>query len=729
MSQPQIDISHYDFTNDLSKKLLTNHYVKDLWPLVYILSDGKTKEAYVGETTDTYKRLDTHLKSQKKNKLTSVRLITCDKFNKSATLDIESNLIKYISGDGEFKLLNGNLGLANHNYYQKKELYWDVFTHIWNKLRSEGVAKHSIEHIGNSDLFKYSPYKNLSKDQNESLLQILVTLEKGVSKSILVEGGAGTGKTILAIFLFKLLSSSLDDFNFAEFGEEKEMFLSLIGKLKQKNAAPKMALVVPMVSFRSTLKKVFKNITGLNPGMVISPAEVVHSKYDILVVDEAHRLRRRINLGTYYRIFDVVSEKLGFNKYSCSELDWVLAQSKHTILFYDELQTIKPSDTKAESFNLLKKLNDSTILKLRLQLRVAGGESYAKFVHALLKGSVATTQMQFKSKEYEFVLFDSLKDMIAEIQKREKESGLARLIAGFAWPWRSKKNKSVTDITIEDVQLKWNGTSSDWINSENALQEVGCIHTTQGYDLNYAGIIFGPEISYDSITEEIVIKSEKYFDKNGKQSIKDPEELKRFIINIYQTILLRGQKGTYVYVCDPLLRAYFEKYIPVVKHNNSQSVKLEISQVKQLKNSVPLFDLKVAAGEFGLVQKNETTKWISLPAKYKPSKDLFACQVIGESMNKIIPNGSICLFKRYTGGSRNGLIVLAEHTNILDAELGSQYTVKEYESKKQESEDGWKHSSILLKPLSNDPTFKILELQEDELSTFKIHGIFEAVLQ
>ena len=95
-------------------------------------------------------------------------------------------------------------------------------------------------------------------------------------------------------------------------------------------------------------------------------------------------------------------------------------------------------------------------------------------------------------------------------------------------------------------------------------------------------------------------------------------------------------------------------------------------------------------------------EWLNIPEKFKPSKDLFACQVIGESMNKVITNGALCLFRKYSGGSRNGQIVLVENTNMHDSDFGSCYTVKEYESKKYQDESGWKHQSIILKPLSTD---------------------------
>ena len=730
MIQTQVKINHYNFENSLFEDFSTNHFAKDLWPLVYILSDGDTKTAYVGETTDAYSRMGTHLKHKTKSKLTSVHLITSEKFNKSATLDIESNLIKYMSGDNKFTLLNGNLGLANHNYYQKKEVYWDIFNTIWNKLRAEGISKHSIAHIDNSDLFKYSPYKSLTKEQSQGLFQILQSLATGKYDNTIVEGGAGTGKTILAIFLFKMLSSQLEDFSFKEFGAEENTYLDLVNQIKKVLPNPKMALVVPMSSFRTTLKKVFKNIKGLSANMVIGPAQVSKEKYDLLVVDESHRLRRRVNLGAYFGAFDKACLALNLDKHNASELDWVTMQSKHTVLFYDEGQSIKPSDAKKEQFDLIKRDKNTSILKLKSQFRVKGGNAYVEYIDSLLHDKLKVDSSKFNSKEYEFTMFDSLETMIEQIKLRDKESGLSRLIAGYSWEWKSNKDKNAFDIKIDDTQLKWNGTSNDWINSDGAINEVGCIHTTQGYDLNYSGIIFGNEISFNPETKEIIVKEENYFDKNGKQSIKDPKELKAFILNIYKTIMLRGIKGTYIYVCDPLLKAHFESFVPKYKTNHVEIKTLfKTENIKPFENSIPLYSLKVAAGEFGELQQVEDVEWLNIPEKIKPSKDLFACQVIGESMNKVIPNGALCLFRKYSGGSRNGQIVLVENTNMHDSDFGSCYTVKEYESKKYEDEDGWKHQSIILKPLSTDSSYKNILLEDEDMNTFKVIGTFECVIE
>ena len=214
----KIDIIRFAFKPDLVKEpeLENLHYAKELWPIVYIITDGKIKQAYIGETTDTFSRMAAHLKNGDKNKLSEVHLITSNTFNKSATLDIESNLIRYFSGDGKYKLLNGNVGLANHNYYQKPH-YWEIFKSIWDQLRAKGVAQHSLEHIDNSDLFKYSPYKSLSLDQRRSLMTIMLHLLNDTTHNIVMEGGAGTGKSIMAVFLIKLIFFYTHNFQYASF--------------------------------------------------------------------------------------------------------------------------------------------------------------------------------------------------------------------------------------------------------------------------------------------------------------------------------------------------------------------------------------------------------------------------------------------------------------------------------------------------------------------------------
>ena len=559
----QIEIIKYDFDESVKSELSDNQKVKNLWPIVYIINDKNIKEAYVGETTDGISRMSNHLKNDKKNKLTELRLISSDLFNKSATLDIESNLIKYMHGDGTYNLLNANLGIANHSYYQKDEVYWDLFKDIWHALKSEGVVNKNIEEINNSDLFKYSPYKSLSHDQLESIKSIMKVFVESDSKTIFVEGGAGSGKSILAIYLFKLLYTDISDLKELDFDDLD--FIELLNQFKRKFINPKVALVVPMASFRNTLKKVFKNIKGLSNKMVIGPAEVANGEYDILIVDESHRLRRRVNLGAYFGSFDTAAQKMGFIKGESNELDWIVKQSNFQILFYDYGQSIKPSDVEKSKFDELKRKNpkNTVIHHLKSQFRVKGGLDYVAYLDKLLNCSLPISSVKMELPSYEFLFFEDLSKMVLEIKIKNKKFGLSRVLAGYSWKWISKGSENKFDIVIGDVKLKWNSVSDDWINTENSVNEVGCIHTTQGYDLNYTGIIFGNEISYDKLNNEIIIQKDNYHDKTGKNSISDPNELKTFIVNIYKTMMLRGIKGTYIYACNKELQDYFKSFIKI----------------------------------------------------------------------------------------------------------------------------------------------------------------------
>ena len=165
--------------------------------------------------------------------------------------------------------------------------------------------------------------------------------------------------------------------------------------------------------------------------------------------------------------------------------------------------------------------------------------------------------------------------MRTAILAREAETGLARLIAGFAWKWISKNDKSLFDIEIDGQEIQWNNTDTDWINSPTSINEVGSIHTTQGYDLNYAGVIIGRDLRYDPVACKLFIDRNSYFDTKGKSNNKmlgfdyTHEDRLTYIANIYAVLLTRGIRGTYVYACDPDLRKYLTTFIPQAKPSDT----------------------------------------------------------------------------------------------------------------------------------------------------------------
>ena len=562
--------------NEVTPNVLKSKKYGTNWPIVYIINNNE--EAYIGETTDASIRVNQHLTNETRRKLDKISIIGDDTFNKSSILDLESFLIKYMSADKRFKLQNGNGGLKNHNYYQKK-MYETKFREIWLQLKTKGLVKHDLKQIANSDLFKFSPYKSLTTDQYMVVNDILSTLAELVNKkevgTFVVEGGAGTGKTILAIYILKRLMQAKDSSQIEIEEDQVEQNLSDILKVNDAIDDLKIGLVIPMENLRSTLKKVFKSINGLDSKMVLSPNDVGKSDeiYDLLIVDEAHRLRRRKNL-TQYGTFDKNNKRMNLGK-SGTELDWIMLKSKYQILFYDENQSIKPTDVRNKDFNKLMLRKNYQHYYLSVQLRcLIGGNEYIDYIKAVFSNNPPKQRIDFK--KYDLKIFDNVNDMVEEIKRKDLEYGLCRNIAGYAWPWRSKGKRNpmqspskevqrnleegIYDLEIDGYKFIWNSQPCDWINSKNAINEIGSIHTTQGFDLNYTGLIIGNELKYDGQNNRFVVDKKNYFDVKGKAGATD-DELLRYILNIYCTMMTRGMLGTYIYVCDKELKKYLKKYM------------------------------------------------------------------------------------------------------------------------------------------------------------------------
>lgn len=509
------------FKKEKFNQIKSRHYGLN-WPVVYLIEDGS--EMYIGETVSIYNRSNQHYENPERRKLNKIHIITDEEYNVSATLDIESSLIQYLSAEGSYLIQNKNHGILNHNYYDRQR-YKAKFEIVWKELMKSSLVKKDLVQIRNSDLFKYSPYKALTEEQLVIVNTLLEQFKLSSTGTLIVHGGAGTGKTIVATYLLKMLK---------DFEDIKDL---------------KIGLVVPMTALRNTIRQVFKNVKGLSVSMVIGPSEVVKHKYDILIVDEAHRLKKRKNI-TNYKSFDTINKRLGLGK-NGTELDWILRSSKHQILFYDEGQSIRPSDISSEVFKSLK----GKSFQLKNQLRVKGGEEYLDFINNLFD---LKRFNQYKFPDYDFKIYNDIHQMVKDIKQKDKKLGLSRMVSGYAWPWVSKNNPDQHDIEIDGLKLFWNSVNHNWVNSPNAVNEVGCIHTVQGYDLNYAGVIIGPELSYDEKKKELVIFSEKYMDINGRRGVDNPKELERYIINIYKTLLARGIYGTYVYIVDKKLEKYLK---------------------------------------------------------------------------------------------------------------------------------------------------------------------------
>lgn len=536
------------------------------WPVVYLIHNNS--EIYVGETNSFQNRFKQHLDNDERTSLTTISFVDDDEFNKSAVLDIEQNLIRLCSADGKFRLQNKNAGQSGmHDYFQRNE-YEKKIPIIWNLLNKEKLTIHSYEELVNSNLFKYSPYTAPTDEQNEVcfqvLEQILESLQNNQNATSIVYGSAGTGKTVVAINIvhtlinMKLMNIDVED-------DENDKWKKLIAEWKKyvsEKKLPKIAFVVPMQTLRETLGQVFVDVGGDSLGnVVISPNDVVKDDYDVVVVDESHRLRKRKNL-TNYAIFDENCRKMGMDKNTANELDWIVKKSRHRVLFYDPAQSVKSSDVSKDEYeNSIKETNKKTFL-LSSQMRCRGGEHYIDYVKSVFNLSCYEKKQVLN---YEIKVYNDDLEMVNDIKKKDNAVGLCRVVAGFAWEWKTKKmsqtqKQEYFDIEINGHEYLWNDfNAKNWILSPNAVNEIGCIHTSQGYDLNYVGIIFGREIEWNESQNQFDINLDLYFDKKVKDAT-PKDKVEEYIINAYKVMMTRGIKGCYMYACNPGMQKFLKKW-------------------------------------------------------------------------------------------------------------------------------------------------------------------------
>lgn len=547
------------------------------WPVVYALNGGK--KIYVGETRSATSRIRQHQASESKRDMRLVRILLHDHFNKSVALDLESHLIRWLAGDGKYEVTNRNHGIVDADYHER-ETYRDEFPEIFEALREAEIFDRSIPEIENSDLFKLSPFKTLTAEQALGVEDLLTAMRSSFesdaeSASSVIQGDPGTGKTVVAVYLMKLLSdiATVTDEEIAEDIEGDSRFSEFFTpEFREQLRELTIGLVVPQQALRKSIRAVFKRTPQLSEKMVVDPFSLGKSDqhYSLLIVDETHRLNQRANQssGVRNRDFGEINEKLfGEDSPRYTQLDWVRQKSDHQVFLLDAEQTVRPADLSRETINALVDESRSACRQVTLasQLRLNAGDEYMPHLRRLLGGE---EWAPVAVGDYEFRMYSDVAAMYDRIRQLDAEHGLARMAAGYAWEWVTKGDEAPHDIELDGVTFRWNSTDVDWVNSPNALEEVGSIHTLQGYDLNYSGVIIGPDLRYDPENEKVYFDRSNYFDTKGKENNRKlgieytDDDILDYVQNIYRVLLTRGIKGTLVYVCDPHLREYMAKYIP-----------------------------------------------------------------------------------------------------------------------------------------------------------------------
>lgn len=531
---------------------------------------------------------------------------------------------------------------------------------------------------------------------------------------LIVEGGPGTGKSVVAINLLAELT-------------KREMNVRYVSK----NAAPRDVFAAKLTG---TLKKTKINNMFKGSGSYI---DTEPNFWDALIVDEAHRLNKKSGM----------LQNLGEH-----QVKEIISASKLSIFFIDEDQRVTLKDVGSlQEIEKWASLLGAEIhrMELKSQFRCNGSDAYLAWLDSILQIR-ETANTTLENIDYDFRVFDSPVEMRQEILKRNSENK-ARLVAGYCWKWQSKKNKNNMDIIIPEFQFEaqWNLATdgSLWIISPESVREIGCIHTCQGLEVDYIGVIIGPDLI---VRDGVVITDPSQRDsgdntiKGYKKLLKDnPDQAKetigRIIKNTYRTLMTRGQKGCYLFCTDKETREYFANMIAQSRQPGEMTLEqrypglnlriLSSDDIDPSANAVPIYDLKVAAGNFSDYQAIENFDLVELPEHIRVTEGCFVAQVVGESMSRRIPSGSWCLFKTNPGGSREGKIVLVQHRDIQDQDTGGQFTIKEYHSEKVTSdEDSWAHYRIVLKPKTNALGYKDIVLENDQTQELKVIGEFLTVL-
>lgn len=538
---------------------------------------------------------------------------------------------------------------------------------------------------------------------------------------LIVKGGPGTGKSVIAI---NLLADLL---------------------LKGYNSH----YATGSRAFTQTLRKIIGTRGQVQFNYFNSYMDADQNLIDVLICDEAHRIRK-----TSTNRFTPRAKKT--DKPQIKEL---IDASKVSVFLIDDNQVVRPDEIGSSAFirNHAEQQNCNIYeYELEAQFRCAGSDGFVNWVNNTL-GIARTANVLWDSKDnFDFQIIDSPEALEKAIHEKAEKRYSARITAGFCWPW-SKPNKEgalVDDIVIGNYRRPWNAKSDAgrlapgipkealWAYDPNGINQIGCVYTAQGFEFDYVGVIFGPELVYDFDLQDWIGRREKSFDNPVKRS---GDKFVDLVKNTYRVLLSRGLRGCYVYFMDKDTERFVKTRIEKPTLETAQPEKVQIErdseirrlpfrilpkdEIKPFENCVPLYDLKIAASGFSSEQQAEDCDWVELPGAFRANQDLFVAKVVGESMNRRIPNGSWCLFRLNPQGTRQGKVVLVQHREIQDVDTGGHYTVKVYQSEKTTvALGGWRHKKIVLYPDSMDPNYEPIVLDADQAESLKLIAELIAVL-
>lgn len=539
------------------------------YPTVYVVNDKKKKKiysVYVGETNNIAKRTAQHLHDDPKSredwrellesKTAKMYVIGHQHFNKSMTLDIENQLMLYLSSVENVKALYNRRSNDQDEYYPVNEVQ-DIFTQIWTQLHQKNSELFpAMDVLKDLAIFKASPFHKLTHEQLEAKNLIMERVNSSLDNDeegqlIMVTGEAGAGKTVLL----------------------SNLFYDLVGYKKYGHP-----LNVHIMVNHDEQVKVYREISkklGIDVNLVGKPTSFINKgeKADVILVDEAHLLWTQ-----------------GKQSYQgTNQLEDLRKLGKVVVIIFDQHQVLR-SQQIVEAAQLQRMVGEAlksdNLIELKNQLRIDANESTIQWVRDLVDHQ-KVGKLQPDSK-YEIKVFDSPKDLENDIQIKNRSdldshyaNGISRLVATFDWTFSTGSKPSdgslTWDVKIGDWRMPWNNQlktkqkrsvsyrNLSWAERSETINEVGSTYTIQGFDLNYAGVIIGPSVKYRDGMIVFDPKAHANKDANQKRTLQSGEKrsfAEKLIRNELNVLLTRGVHGLYIYAVDPELREALKKAMP-----------------------------------------------------------------------------------------------------------------------------------------------------------------------
>lgn len=588
--------------------------------------------------------------------------------------------------------------LRHIRYCSPEDIIWKIDN---GKLRPSKQLADSLASMlrGNEEFVMIDDQKVVY----ETAVHLAKKAQRGKKQVLIVEGGPGTGKSVLAVNL--LVNLTIE---------------GIASQYVTKNSAPR---AVYSVKLSGSFKKNYIDNLFVSSGNFI---ETLPDTMGALIVDEAHRLNMKSGL---------------FANKGENQIKEIIKTAKFSVFFVDDNQRIHMKDI--GSVQLVKHFAEEMgaevhVEHLSSQFRCNGSDGYLSWLDNALQIR-ETANIRLTEEDYDFRVFDSPQEMFEAIKKKNASNNKSRVVAGYCWDWKSKKDRSNYDIEIPQFffRKQWNFNDDEpWLIGEHSIEQIGCIHTCQGLELDYVGVIVGPDMSY----KKHRIVTDGFKRSNNDQSLKGFKSLMRenpvearqsadaIIKNTYRTLMTRGMKGCYVYCCDSALAGHFQELM-AEKPSKTEIIRVEPGVNDDVKyiDFLPVYTLKAACGYFGEGEEVREEGWIQVEGVGKLNRNMFVVQATGHSMEPKIHDGDFCVFRANPAGSRQGKIVLVQHYNFYDSDYAGAYSIKEYSSTKSYDEfGGWQHEKIELQPLNKE--FNPIIINVEDSDDFRVIGEFVGVV-